>query len=168
MTRTHVFTAAALLGAATLGGAAAFAGEPASAMIERGRYLVTVSGCNDCHTPRYGEQGGKIPESEWLTGDTVGFQGPWGTSYPANLRVSMASMTESQWIKRARTPMLPPMPWFNLAKMTDDDLRAVYRYVTSLGPKGKPAPIAAAPGARVKTPYIVFVPQNVPRQKKTD
>lgn len=32
----------------------------------------------------------------------------------------MVSMAEGQWIKRARAPMLPPMPWFNLAKTTDD------------------------------------------------
>jgi len=160
--------AVALVGTVKLVGGAAFAGETANEMIERGRYLVTVSGCNDCHTPRYGEKNGKVPESEWLTGDSLGFQGPWGTTYPANLRVSMSTMTEGQWIKRARAPMLPPMPWFNLAKMSDDDLRAVYRYVKSLGPKGRPAPIAAAPGAQVKTPYILFVPQNLPRKAKAD
>lgn len=164
--RASVFTVSALLGAAILGSGIAFSGDQASEMIERGRYLVTVSGCNDCHTPRFSEKNGKVAESDWLTGDSVGFQGPWGTTYPANLRVSMSSMTESQWIKRARTPMLPPMPWFNLAKMTDGDLRAVYRYVRSLGPKGEPAPIAAGPGARVKTPYIAFVPQNLPKQAR--
>jgi hypothetical protein len=54
------------------------------------------------------------------------------------------------------------MPWFNLRDMSDDDLQAIYRYVTSLGPKGEPAPAYVPPGAVPKTPYIVFEPQNPP------
>ena len=51
----------------------------------------------------------------------------------------MQDLTETQWLARARTAMRPPMPWFNLRDMKDDDLRALYRYVQSLGPKGTPA-----------------------------
>ena len=131
--------------------------------IERGRYLAIVGGCNDCHTPNYPERNGKVPESEWLTGNVVGFQGPWGTTYPANLRLLAQAMTEAQWIARARAPMRPPMPWFNLARMTDDDLRALHRYLRDLGPKGEPAPAYAQPGAAVKTPYINFVPVTQPQ-----
>jgi mono/diheme cytochrome c family protein len=167
MMNVSTFTAATLLVAAGLGVGTAAAADRMAETIDRGRYLVTVSGCNDCHTPRYLEKDGKVPESQWLTGASVGFQGPWGTTYPTNLRLLVSTMTESQWLKRARTPMMPPMPWFNLQKMTDDDLRAVFRYVRSLGPKGEPAPVAAAPGASVKTPYYVFVPQNLPRQART-
>ena len=113
--------------------------------IERGRYLVTVAGCNDCHTAGYMQQGGKVPEAEWLAGVPVGFQGPWGTTYPANLRLLMQSLSEEEWLKKARSPMRPPMPWFNLAHMTDDDLRAMHRFVRSLGAKGEPAPAYVAP-----------------------
>ena len=133
-------------------------------LIERGRYLINISGCNDCHTAGYAESGGKTPRNEWLTGNPVGFQGPWGTTYPANLRLLIHSMTEAQWIKSARTPRRPPMPWFNLQAMSDSDLRAIYRFVRHLGPKGEPAPAYAAPGQPVNTPYIVFVPQNLPKQ----
>jgi len=135
-------------------------------VIERGRYIVNISGCNDCHTPGYPESGGKTPRNEWLTGNPVGFQGPWGTTYPANLRLVVQSMTETQWIARARTPMRPPMPWFSLQAMSDNDLRAIYRFVRHLGPKGEPAPAYAAPGQTVNTPYIVFVPQNLPKHAK--
>ena len=103
-----------------------------------------------------------MPESEWLTGVAVGFQGPWGTTYPANLRLALQAMSEDEWLKRARSAMRPPMPWFNLAAMTDADLKAMYRYIRSLGPRGTPAPQYAAPGQTVTTPYIVFVPQNLP------
>ena len=51
------------------------------------------------------------------------------------------------------------MPWFNLRDMNDDDLRAMYRFVRELGPKGERAPAAAAPGVKVNTPVIVFEPQ---------
>ena len=127
--------------------------------IGRGRYLVSITGCNDCHTAGYPQRGGQVPEQDWLTGDTVGFEGPWGVSYPANLRLSMNRLTEEQWLAMARAERLPPMPWFSLARMTDDDLRAIYAFVKWLGPKGDPAPLALRPGEAVTTPVIVFVPQ---------
>ncbi len=142
--------------------AAADKADPRS--IERGRYLVTLGGCNDCHTAGYIESGGKTPEADWLTGAAVGFQGPWGTTYPANLRARMQTLTEDAWLQLARAPMRPPMPWFNLAKASDADLRAMYRYIRSLGAKGAPVPAYAPPGQPVTTPYIVFVPQNLPHQ----
>ena len=133
-----------------------------SAEIERGRYLVRIGGCNDCHTPHYPERAGEIAQTEWLTGSTVGFQGPWGTTYPANLRNLMQTWSEEQWLARARMPMRPPMPWFNLRDTTDADLRAMYRFMRSLGARGDAAPAYAAPGTPVNTPYISFVPQNLP------
>lgn len=138
----------------------------AKAEIERGRYVVTIGACNDCHTPNYPELNGIVPEREWLTGSSVGFSGPWGTSYPRNLRLYLQELTEAQWLERARKPMRPPMPWFNLRDMSDADLIAVYRYVRALGPAGVPAPQAQAPGATVTTPYFEFVPKNLPKHAK--
>lgn len=159
MKRYAIAIAAAM---AALGSTAALAAGNDATSVERGRYLARIGGCNDCHTPGYNEVAGKLPESDWLTGNPVGFQGPWGTTYPANLRLTLDRMTEAQWLARARVEMRPPMPWFNLRDMSDDDLRAIYRYVRSLGPKGQPAPQYAAPGQPVATPYVVFVPQNLP------
>jgi mono/diheme cytochrome c family protein len=135
----------------------ASAAEPAQ--LARGKYLVTIGGCNDCHTPGYMEKGPAVPENQWLTGVPVGFQGPWGTTYPANLRLVVKDMTEAQWVQHARQERLPPMPWFNLARMTDADLKAVYAYIRSLGAPGERAPAYVAPGGKVNTPYFVFVPQ---------
>ncbi len=134
--------------------------------LERGRYLIVAGGCNDCHTPGYPESGGKTPQTEWLIGNAVGFQGPWGTSYPANLRLSVQKMSEAQWLARVRQPMLPPMPWFNLREMTDADLVTMYRFIRTLGAAGTPAPAAAAPGVAVMTPYIEFVPKNLPKHAR--
>jgi mono/diheme cytochrome c family protein len=128
--------------------------------VARGRYLVAVTGCNDCHTPGYGERGGEMPVTDWLTGQSVGFSGPWGTSYPANLRLTLQGLTESQWVVFARAERRPPMPWFSLKKMSDADLRDIYRFIRSLGPKGEPAPAAVAPGDKVETPFILFTPQT--------
>ena len=48
---------------------------------------MATSGCNDCHTAGYMQKDGQVPETEWLTGDSMGWQGPWGTTYAANLRL---------------------------------------------------------------------------------
>jgi len=135
----------------------ASAAEPAQ--LARGKYLVTIGGCNDCHTAGYLQNDAKVPESEWLRGQPVGYQGPWGTTYPANLRLVMSRLSEDQWLLHARAKRLPPMPWFNLAQMTDGDLKAVYAYVRSLGEPGVAVPAYVPPGGKVTTPYFVFVPQ---------
>jgi len=153
-------TCAALGVALTLGAAGtALAGDTAGDTVARGRYLVTIGGCNDCHTAGYPEQGGNVPESEWLKGAPVGYQGPWGTTYAANLRLVAGRLTAEQWVEHARQERLPPMPWFNLRRMTDPDLKAMYAYIRSLGAPGAAAPAYVAPGGKVTTPYIVFVPQ---------
>lgn len=143
---------------------AANAGEQKEKLAERGRYLVSISGCNDCHTPGYPQAGGKMPAADWLTGNSVGFSGPWGTTYPVNLRNLMQSLTEQQWLAKARVPMRPPMPWFSLRDMSDDDLKAMYVFIRGLGAKGADAPSYVPPGQAVITPYIEFVPKNLPQQ----
>lgn len=142
----------------------AVAGDSRAAAVDRGRYLVTIGGCNDCHTPGGMEKGPAVPEKDWLTGVPVGFQGPWGTTYAANLRLVLNSMTEAEWLEHARQQRLPPMPWYNLKAMSDDDLRAVYAFVRGLGPAGIAAPAYVAPGGKVSTPYFVFVPQTDQKQ----
>lgn len=131
-----------------------------SSSIQRGRYLVEIAGCNDCHTAGYIPQAGKVPEAEWLKGDAVGFRGPWGTTYPSNLRLYFARVSEKAFIADVRSGrMRPPMPWFGVAKMSDADLRSIHRYVRSLGEPGAPAPAYVPPTEEPRTPFIVFVPQ---------
>ncbi len=125
--------------------------------VERGRYLIRITGCNDCHTPGYAMSGGKTPEAEWLTGDPLGWRGPWGTTYAPNLRLYMQELTEEGWIKKAKTlSTRPPMPWFNVNDMSRADLRAIYRYVRHLGPAGKPAPAYVPPDKAPPQPYVQF------------
>ena len=135
----------------------ALAQQKADPQVARGRYLITIAGCNDCHTPNYPQSGGKTPEKDWLTGDALGWRGPWGTTYAPNLRLSIPKMSEAEWVKTAKTlKTRPPMPCFNLHRMSDGDLRAIYRYVQHLGPAGKPAPDYVPPGQKPAGPYVQF------------
>ena len=141
-------------------------------MIERGRYLVTIGGCNDCHTPKVFSDGGMSPdESRLLSGhpqDAVlpefdpelvapgkwvlfnqhltAAAGPWGVSFSANLtpdeETGIGAWTETVFVNALRNgkymgtgrPLLPPMPWFNLAAATDEDLAAMFAYLQSIPP----------------------------------
>jgi mono/diheme cytochrome c family protein len=139
---------------------AAWAPNPAWAdqkQIERGRYLIKITGCNDCHTAGYGARAGQVPEKDWLQGDTLGWQGPWGTTYAPNLRLHFSNLSEQQWLKQARTMQArPPMPWFVLREMTDADLKAMHAYVRAAGPAGKPAPAGLPPGQPAQGPVVKF------------
>lgn len=129
----------------------------ASADVDHGRYLIVIGGCNDCHTPGYIPSEGAVPEAQWLTGDVLGWRGPWGTTYAANLRLYMQGISEDGWLVAARNMRpLPPMPWFNVRQMTDDDLRAIYRFVRALGPAGVPAPAFVPPEQTPAPPFVQF------------
>lgn len=140
-----------LIAVAALGIAAGAAAK--DPVVERGQYLVSIGGCDDCHSVR------GTPDSQRLTGSSLGFSGPWGVSYPANLRLSADRLTLPQWLARTQAGGLPPMPWEALASMTTEDRTAVYQYLRSLGPAGTPAPLALAPGQPIPTMHISFVPQ---------
>ncbi|HYH40515.1 MAG TPA: cytochrome C [Burkholderiales bacterium] len=125
--------------------------------IQRGRYLAKIAGCNDCHTAGYAMSGGKVPEAQWLVGDKLGWRGPWGTTYAINLRLYMKDMTEAQWVRKAKTvETRPPMPWFALHDMSEQDLKAIYHFTKSLGPAGEPAPQFVPPGKEPQGPYVQF------------
>ncbi len=127
--------------------------------LKHGKYLVQITGCNDCHTPGYMATGGEVDEALWLTGESFGWNGPWGTTYATNLRLRMQQLSEEEWVQLAHTMKArPPMPWFSLNKISDPDLRAMYRYIRHLGPAGKPAPTYLDPGAQPPPPFAIFPP----------
>jgi mono/diheme cytochrome c family protein len=150
--------------AATLSAAASAADNAASAagkkaadpLVARGRYLATIAGCNDCHTPGFAMEG-KADDKHLLIGDTLGWRGPWGTTYPVNLRLYMQNLSEREWVAKGKTlKARPPMPWFNVNAMTETDLRAIHRFIRSLGPAGEPAPAFVPPNQEPKPPYVTF------------
>ena len=142
----------ALLSACQPGDVTKLAEEPrvvAASDIEAGRYIVATSGCNDCHTPMYARtNGAQPPEREWLKGSPDPHTGPWGTSYGKNLRLTVARVTEDEWVDLLNTgTSLPPMPWPSVRNRSDYDKRALYRYIKSLpGDPGEQAPEPLPPG----------------------
>ncbi len=169
MRKRNLFALA--LGAAVASACAPKAPEPepvaapaiadASPSPERGRYLVTIAGCNDCHTAGFPESGGQLAEAEWLRGTPLGYRGPWGTTYPTNLRLHTAALSEDQWVGAAKVSAArPPMPVWALHAMTDDDLRSIYRFIRSLpGAAGDAAPAALPP---TETPQGLYLQWPAP------
>ena len=130
----------------------------ASELVARGDYLVRIAGCNDCHTPGYMDAQGNVDRAQWLIGNTLGFNGPWGTTYPANLRLKAADKDEAAWLAyTADLHVRPMMPDFAVRAMTEDDRRALYHLIRSLGDAGQPAPAYLPPGQKPPPPYIQLV-----------
>lgn len=137
------------------------------ASVERGRYLVRISGCNDCHTPGYAQREGDVPEQQWLTGDRLGWHGPWGTTYAANLRLLAARMSEPAWLSITHNlHSRPPMPSAALRQMKPDDLASIYRFIRALGPAGEPEPDYLPPDRQPSAPFVQFPqPSQGPMQR---
>ncbi len=137
----------------------------AASPVEAGRYIAIVGGCNDCHTEGYLQSEGNVPEDQWLAGSVMGWRGPWGTTYGANLRLRVQEMTEDEWVEQLRTRHAnPPMPWMNVNQMHESDARALYRYIQSLGPTGEHVPAMVPPGEEPEGPYMMLQPQNLPAE----
>jgi mono/diheme cytochrome c family protein len=132
---------------------------PAIDLVARGEYLVRVAGCNDCHTAGYAERQGQVPKEQWLTGSApLGYSGPWGTTYATNLRLRMQELDEAQWLEySANLHTRPIMPDFALRAMTEEDRRAIFRFIHGLGPAGSRAPDALPPGQTPPPPYLSLI-----------
>ena len=130
------------------------AADPAA--IARGKYLVAIAGCNDCHTPGYFF--GKPDMARFLGGSDVGFEMPGlGTFVGPNLTpdraTGLGSWTDAQVVtalqkgERPDGRMLAPiMPWHAFANLTPQDAQAVVAFLRSLPPvKNKvPGPFGPA------------------------
>jgi len=90
-----------------------------------------------------------LGESPWVwvgAGTNTAFAGPWGISYAASLapdeNTGIGIWTEQIFfdtLKNGRhwgvaRPILPPMPWQSTAKISDEDLRAMYAYLRTFLP----------------------------------
>lgn len=111
--------------------------------VERGRYLAeSVAGCVLCHsgyTMKGGFQsvpplaGGAAPDKDVADPSKV-FVAPNLTSDPTG---RTGAWTEDAFVARfaeGRTHPTSKMAWENFARMTDADLRSIYRYLRSLPP----------------------------------
>ncbi|WHZ18861.1 MAG: hypothetical protein OJF55_001010 [Rhodanobacteraceae bacterium] len=129
-----------------------------SKSIKRGEFLVNYGGCQDCHTPGWAEHGGQAPKDMLLTGGGMNFQGPWGTTYPPNLRLYVQKLTAKEWIAKLRSlKSRPAMPFWTFRYLSDKDLTDIYAYIHALGPAGQPAHAWVAPGQNAPAPYLKLV-----------
>ncbi|MDX5349495.1 MAG: c-type cytochrome [Paracoccaceae bacterium] len=122
---------------------------------DRGRYLVTIMGCTDCHTP--GHFLGQPDLARFLGGSDVGFQIPGlGTFHGPNLTpddaTGLGKWTEAEIVTAIRTgvrpdgrQLAPAMPWMGYAALTDADALAIASYLKSLPPVSNAVPGPFAP-----------------------
>jgi mono/diheme cytochrome c family protein len=137
--------------------------------VERGSYLTTIMGCNDCHTP--GTFYGSPDFSRKLAGTELGWIGPWGTTYPRNLTPDMETgigkWSEDDIVKTIRTgqradgtEVLPPMPWPMYTNLSDDDAYSIAVYLKSLPPVSHKVPDKLPPGTKPGAHDIVIPPPS--------
>ena len=138
--------------------------------VARGLYLATITGCNDCHTPGYFY--GAPDTTRRLSGSELGWKGPWGVSYARNLtpepQTGIGAWSETDIVTAIRTGkrpdgtmLLPPMPWPDLAFLTDDDATAIAKYLKTLAPVMHKMPDKLPPGAAATGSIIAFPPPSV-------
>jgi mono/diheme cytochrome c family protein len=116
----------------------------AQSQVERGKYLVTFGGCNDCHTPGYFF--GKPNLNRYLGGSDVGFAIPGlGVFVPPNLmpdkETGLGKWTRNQIVTAlttGKTPtgriLAPIMPWQAFAHLSKSDAQAIAAYLQTLKP----------------------------------
>ena len=138
--------------------------QAAETLVERGRYLVDIMGCHDCHSPKL--PGGMKPNPALLLSgrpqttkvpsttpgevhgseDFTAFTGGWGSSVASNLTPDPATglglrYTEAKFIQAMRSgkkpegiAMMPPMPVDVYVNVKEEDLKAIFAYLKALKP----------------------------------
>ena len=121
-----------------------FGANAAESQVERGKYLVTLGGCMDCHTPGYFL--GKPDMGRYLGGSDVGFEIPgMGTFYGRNLtpdaQTGLGNWTTQDIVTALQAgtrpdgrQLAPIMPWRAFASLTKEDAQAIAAYLKSLPP----------------------------------
>ncbi len=142
-----------------------------SSQVEWGQHLVTISGCGDCHTPKKMTDKGPVEDTSLTlsghpsqapvatlmpdqlakgmaaTYDLTAWNGPWGTSYAANLTpdsTGLGAWTEQQFMTcikqglfkgiQGSRPIMPPMPINDFSKMTDNEMKAIFAFLKTVKP----------------------------------
>jgi mono/diheme cytochrome c family protein len=118
--------------------------------INRGKYLVTLGLCNDCHTPGYFF--GKPDMTRYLGGSEVGFEMPGlgvfhGRNLTPDVETGIGAWSADDIVKAIQTGtrpdgriLAPIMPWHAFAELTKPDALAIAAYLKSLPPVSNPVP----------------------------
>jgi mono/diheme cytochrome c family protein len=138
------------------------------AQIARGKYLVTIGGCNDCHTPGYFM--GNPDMSKFLGGSDVGFEIPGlgvfvGPNITPDKETGIGSWTQEQIVTAMQTGqrpdgriLAPIMPWHAFAQLTADDAMAIAAFLQSVKPVNNQIAGPFKPGEKVSTFMFRIMP----------
>ena len=140
----------------------------AESAVERGKYLVTLGGCNDCHTPGYFF--GKPDFGHALSGSDVAFSIPGLGAFPGRNLTPDAETGLGKWsddeiitaLTRGLRPdgrkLAPSMPWRALAALSHEDAEAIVAYLRSIPAVNHAVPGPFKPGETPSLPVFVIVP----------
>jgi mono/diheme cytochrome c family protein len=138
------------------------------AQAERGKYLVAIAGCNDCHTPGYFF--GKPEMNRYLGGSEVGFEIPGlGVFHGPNLtpdpETGLGNWSIGQIVTALQTgkrpdgrELAPIMPWRAFANLTKDDATAIAVFLKSLPPVKNKVPGPFGPNEKPTEFVMKIVP----------
>ena len=139
--------------------------------IARGKYLVTIGSCTDCHTP--GSFFGKPDMSKFLGGSDVGFAIPHlgvfvGPNLTPDKATGLGNWTAAQIvdaITKGQTPqgraLAPVMPWHAYANLTKPDALAIVAYLKSLPAVSRQVPGPFGPNETPTTFVMAVIPGAV-------
>jgi mono/diheme cytochrome c family protein len=132
----------------------------------RGKYLVTLGLCTDCHTPGYFF--GKPDKARFLGGSEVGFHIPdLGVFHGPNLtpdeETGLGRWSADDIVKAIQTGVRPDgrvlgpiMPWHAFAELTREDAYAIAAFLKSLPPVSNKVPGPFGP-TETPTSYVFKV-----------
>jgi mono/diheme cytochrome c family protein len=108
--------------------------------LQRGRYLVTIAHCLECHTPD-GPKGHDFAGASGKGGRP--FKGPWGQVVSPNISPNGLGQWSDDEIRRAITEgvardgrkLKPPMGYASYAKMARQDQDAMIAFLRTLPPR---------------------------------
>jgi mono/diheme cytochrome c family protein len=155
----------AIVAFAMLAGGHSYAAGAANARIERGRYLVTLGGCTDCHTP--GALHGQPDMQRYLGGSDVGFAIPGlgvfvGRNLTPDTETGLGKWTTQQIVTAFTTGvrpdgrvLAPTMPWMAFSHLTKGDALAIAAYLKSLPPVRHAVP---GPFGPTEKPTVLVMP----------
>jgi mono/diheme cytochrome c family protein len=122
----------------------AISAQAANPQVERGKYLVGIMGCTDCHTQ--GHFFGHPDETRYLGGSDVGFGIPHlgvfvGPNLTPDKETGLGNWTARQIvtaITKGERPdgriLAPSMPWRGFSALTQPDALAIAAYLKTLPP----------------------------------
>jgi mono/diheme cytochrome c family protein len=143
----------------------------AETQVQRGKYLVTIIGCTDCHTP--GSFLGNPDMARFLGGSDVGFSIPGlgvfvGRNLTPDPETGLGKWTTQQMVTAFTTGVRPDgrilapiMPYEDFKALTKADALAIAAYLRTLKPVKHAVPGPFGPSETPTTFVEVIVPGNV-------